>query len=109
MVQRVSTVAFEGIEARAVDVQVQVAPGLPAFTKVRTINPQGKWDSKSYVWEILTNNYYSGQLLPGERARSTNEQLADSASVSRVASGKGAARTMVASKLGKRSFKVAAI
>jgi hypothetical protein len=31
MVQRVATVAFEGIEARAVDVQVQVAPGLPAF------------------------------------------------------------------------------
>jgi len=31
MVQRVSTVAFEGIEARAVDVQVSVAPGLPAF------------------------------------------------------------------------------
>ena len=34
MVQRVSTVAFEGIEARTVDVQVQVAPGLPAFTIV---------------------------------------------------------------------------
>ncbi len=34
MVQRVSTVAFEGIEARAVDVQVQVAPGIPAFTIV---------------------------------------------------------------------------
>lgn len=31
MVQRGSTVAFEGIEARAVDVQAQVAPGLPAF------------------------------------------------------------------------------
>src|ERR671914_73338 len=31
MVARVSTVAFEGIEARAVDVQVRVAPGLPAF------------------------------------------------------------------------------
>ena len=31
MVQRVYTVAFEGIEARAVDVQVQIAPGLPAF------------------------------------------------------------------------------
>jgi len=31
MVQRVATVAFEGIEARAVDVQVQVTPGLPAF------------------------------------------------------------------------------
>ena len=34
MVQRVSTVAFEGIDARAVDVQVQVAPGLPAFNLV---------------------------------------------------------------------------
>src|SRR4051794_22827235 len=34
MVQRVSTVAFEGIETRAVDVQVQVAPGLPAFAIV---------------------------------------------------------------------------
>src|ERR1700758_332429 len=31
MVARVATVAFEGVEARAVDVQVQVAPGLPAF------------------------------------------------------------------------------
>ena len=34
MLQRVATVAFEGIEARAVDVQVQVAPGLPAFNVV---------------------------------------------------------------------------
>lgn len=34
MVQKVATVAFEGIEARAVDVQVQVAPGLPAFNIV---------------------------------------------------------------------------
>ncbi|CAM5510784.1 Competence protein ComM OS=Afipia felis OX=1035 GN=comM PE=3 SV=1 [Afipia felis] len=34
MVQHVSTMAFEGIEARAVDVQVQVAPGLPAFNIV---------------------------------------------------------------------------
>ncbi|MGI8525814.1 MAG: YifB family Mg chelatase-like AAA ATPase [Pseudolabrys sp.] len=34
MVQRVATVAFEGIEGRAVDVQVQVAPGLPAFNIV---------------------------------------------------------------------------
>lgn len=40
MVQRVSTVAFEGIEARAVDVQVQVAPGLPAFTIVGQIDPK---------------------------------------------------------------------
>ena len=34
MVQRVSTVSFEGIEVRPVDVQVQVAPGLPAFNIV---------------------------------------------------------------------------
>ena len=34
MVQRIATVAFEGIDARAVDVQVQVAPGLPAFNIV---------------------------------------------------------------------------
>jgi magnesium chelatase family protein len=31
MVQRVATVAFEGVEARSVDVQVQVAAGMPAF------------------------------------------------------------------------------
>jgi magnesium chelatase family protein len=34
MVQRVATVAFEGVEARAVDVQVQVAAGMPAFAIV---------------------------------------------------------------------------
>src|SRR3569832_2354655 len=38
MVQRVTTVAFEGIEARAVDVQVQVAPGQPAFNMLSSIN-----------------------------------------------------------------------
>ncbi|MBX6426280.1 MAG: YifB family Mg chelatase-like AAA ATPase [Variibacter sp.] len=34
MIQRVTTVAFQGVEARPVDVQVQIAPGLPAFTIV---------------------------------------------------------------------------
>jgi magnesium chelatase family protein len=34
MVQRVATVAFEGVEARPVDAQVQIAPGLPAFNLV---------------------------------------------------------------------------
>lgn len=34
MFARVTTVAFEGIEACAVDVQVQVGPGLPHFTIV---------------------------------------------------------------------------
>ena len=37
MIRRVATVAFEGIEARAVDMQVQVAPGLPAFNIVGRI------------------------------------------------------------------------
>ena len=32
MVQRVATVAFEGIEVHPVDVQVQVVPGMVAFT-----------------------------------------------------------------------------
>ena len=40
MVQRVSTVAFEGIEARAVDVQVQVAPDyLPLPSSVCPTRP----------------------------------------------------------------------
>lgn len=34
MVTRVQTVAFQGIEAVPVDVQVQIAPGLPAFNVV---------------------------------------------------------------------------
>jgi magnesium chelatase family protein len=34
MVQHIATVAFEGVEARPVDVQAQVAPGLPAFAIV---------------------------------------------------------------------------
>ena len=34
MFARVSTVAFEGIESRAVDVQVQISPGMPAFAVV---------------------------------------------------------------------------
>jgi Subunit ChlI of Mg-chelatase len=34
MFARITTVAFEGIEARAVDVQIQIGPGVPAFTIV---------------------------------------------------------------------------
>jgi magnesium chelatase family protein len=34
MFARVTTVAFEGIEARGVDVQVQIGSGVPAFTIV---------------------------------------------------------------------------
>src|SRR5687768_9617756 len=34
MVAHVKTVAFEGIDVTPVDVQVQIGPGLPAFTVV---------------------------------------------------------------------------
>jgi magnesium chelatase family protein len=34
MFARITTVAFEGIEARGVDVQIQIGPGVPAFTIV---------------------------------------------------------------------------
>lgn len=34
MFAQVTTVAFEGIEARSVDVQVQISPGMPSFTVV---------------------------------------------------------------------------
>jgi hypothetical protein len=51
MVQRVSTVAFEGIEARSVDVQVQVAPGLPAFAIVGSINPNLLYQNTDAPWD----------------------------------------------------------
>ena len=38
MVAHVATVAFLGLEARAVDVQVQVAPGMPKFLEVEPRN-----------------------------------------------------------------------
>ena len=38
MVQRVATVAFEGIESVPVHVQVQIAPGMPHFQIVGSIN-----------------------------------------------------------------------
>ena len=34
MVERVGTVTFQGVDVRAVDVQVQISPGLPQFTIV---------------------------------------------------------------------------
>src|SRR5439155_20029856 len=67
MVARVSTVAFEGIEARAVDVQVQVAPGLPAFAIVRTIK-QIVGTIGRYSWSMMARIYcplYGGCCLRG--------------------------------------------
>jgi hypothetical protein len=57
MVQRVSTVAFEGIEARAVDVHVQVAPGLPAFAIVEGRVRLSSWPHRRKCNGIPTNRY----------------------------------------------------
>ncbi|HWL31088.1 MAG TPA: YifB family Mg chelatase-like AAA ATPase [Xanthobacteraceae bacterium] len=63
MVQHVSTVAFEGIEARAVDVQVQVAPGLPAFNIVG-LPDKAVSEAKERVRAALLA---SGLALPARR------------------------------------------
>ena len=63
MVQRVATVAFEGIEARAVDVQVQVAPGLPAFNIVG-LPDKAVTEAKERVRAALVA---SGLALPARR------------------------------------------
>ena len=63
MVQRVATVAFEGIEARAVDVQVQVAPGLPAFNMVG-LPDKAVSEAKERVRAALVA---SGLALPARR------------------------------------------
>jgi magnesium chelatase family protein len=63
MVQRVSTVAFEGIEARTVDVQVQVAPGLPAFAIVG-LPDKAVSEAKERVRAALIA---SGLALPARR------------------------------------------
>src|SRR5438270_9998590 len=63
MVQRVSTVAFEGIEALGVDVQVQVAPGLPAFNIVG-LPDKAVTEAKERVRAALVA---SGLALPARR------------------------------------------
>jgi magnesium chelatase family protein len=59
----VSTVAFEGIEARAVDVQVQVAPGQPAFHVVG-LGDKAVSEARERVRAALTA---SGLALPARR------------------------------------------
>ena len=63
MVQRVATVAFEGIEARPVDVQVQVSPGLPAFNLVGLAD-KAVTEAKERVRAALIA---SGLALPPKR------------------------------------------
>jgi magnesium chelatase family protein len=63
MVQRVTTVAFEGIEARAVDVQVQITPGLPACIIVG-LPDKAVSEAKERVRAALVA---SGLALPARR------------------------------------------
>jgi len=63
MVARVSTVAFEGVEARAVDVQVQIAGGVVAFTIVGLAD-KAVAESRERVRAALVA---SGLALPAKR------------------------------------------
>src|SRR5215218_3936481 len=63
MVTRVATVAFEGIEARAVDVQVQIAPGNVAFMIVG-LPDKAVAESRERVRSALIA---SGLALPAKR------------------------------------------
>ena len=63
MVTRVATVAFQGIEAVPVDVQVQIAPGLPKFLIVGLPDKAVK-ESSERVHAAL---YASGLSLPPRR------------------------------------------
>ena len=63
MVQHVATVAFEGVEARPVDVQVQIAPGLPAFNLVG-LGDKAVSEARDRVRAALIA---SGLALPAKR------------------------------------------
>jgi magnesium chelatase family protein len=63
MVQHVSTVAFQGIEAIPVDVQVQVAPGMPHFHMVGLAD-KAVSEARERVRAALTA---SGLALPSRR------------------------------------------
>lgn len=63
MVQHIATVAFEGVEARPVDVQAQVAPGLPAFAIVG-LPDKAVSEAKERVRAALIA---SGLALPAKR------------------------------------------
>ena len=75
MVQRVATVAFEGIEARAVDVQVQVAPGLPAFNlagrqcqlSVPLADCSGSLLARPFAFEGVARDFQSRAKAPWMR------------------------------------------
>ena len=63
MVSRVTTVAFQGIEAVPVDVQVQVAPGGPHFSIVG-LPDKAVAESRDRIWAAL---HATGLSLPPKR------------------------------------------
>lgn len=63
MVARINTVAFEGVEARDVGVQVQISPGVPAFTIVG-LGDKAVAESRERVRAALTA---IGLALPPKR------------------------------------------
>lgn len=63
MVAHVTTVAFQGVEAVAVDVQVQIVPGLPAFLIVGLADKTVA-ESRERVRSAL---HASGLALPPKR------------------------------------------
>ena len=63
MVARINTVAFHGIRVMDVDVQVQMAPGLPAFTVVG-LPDKAVTESRERVRAALTS---MGLALPPRR------------------------------------------
>ena len=63
MVAEIRTVAFEGVEARPVDVQVQITGGLPAFTIVG-LPDKAVTEARERVRAALTA---IGLALPAER------------------------------------------
>ena len=68
MFARVTTVAFEGIEARPIDVQVQIGPGLPAFIVVG-LPDKAVGESRERVRGALNA---IGLALPPKRITSTS-------------------------------------
>ena len=49
MVARINTVAFQGVDVIDVDVQVHLAPGLPAFTIAGSLYPHYDHHHGNYI------------------------------------------------------------
>ena len=92
MVSRVATVAFAGIEARLVDVQVQIAPGLRAFSIVG-LPDKAVAESRDRVSAALTaiaNHFKGTQVLtrPEPKIREAGADRLDMADIKGQETGK---------------------